>query len=575
MRGKLARFNFAVDMCAGYTTAMLEPLKHRSGPAVEGPVVVVVMDGVGLGRRDEGDAVHLARTPTLDWLDTVALRTSLLAHGPHVGMPGHKDMGNSEVGHNALGAGRIYDQGAKLVDNAITSGSLFDVDNPESAQWNAMVDHVRSHGSTLHLIGLLSDGNVHSHIDHVEAIATEAARRGVARLRLHCLLDGRDVAPQSALEYVDRITAHFRSISDVDYQIASGGGRMLVTMDRYEADWEIVERGWRAHVLGEAPGFESARLAIEAARAAEPNLNDQFLPPFVVWDDDGRPVGTIEDGDAVLLFNFRGDRAIELSRAFEEEPFTKFDRHRSPDVLFAGMMQYDGDRGIPGNFLVPPPSIRGTMGERLARAGAKQLAVSETQKFGHVTYFWNGNRTDPFDEATERYIQIPSDRVVFDERPWMKAAEITDAAIDALRAEPDIQFVRINYPNGDMVGHTGNLEASIIAVEATDLCLARLLAFIGEQRGAAIVTADHGNADQMFAIGKDGEFVVDDDGVPVPMTAHTLNPVPLWIWTPSLQQNLELAPMQVRRLSNVAATALYLMGYDPPSDMDDPLIRPT
>lgn len=551
---------------------MVEPLHKHGGASVEGPVFVVVLDGVGLGRQDAGDAVFLARTPTLEWLDEVALKTTLFAHGTHVGMPSDGDMGNSEVGHNAIGAGRIFDQGAKLVDSAIKSEALFDRASPLSHAWFELLDHVKATGRTLHLIGLLSDGNVHSHIDHVEALVRHAAAEDIDRLRLHCLLDGRDVSGQSAHQYVSKIEALFAHL-ERDYRIASGGGRMLTTMDRYGADWAMVERGWRAHVLGEGAQWGSATEAIGAARAVDPSLNDQFIPPFVIAEG-GEPVGIIEDGDAVLLFNFRGDRAIELTRAFEQDDFPFFDRIRRPNVLFAGMMQYDGDLGIPARYLISPTEIDGTMGEWLATSGVRQLAVSETQKFGHVTYFWNGNRTAPFDPATERYIEVPSDRVVFDQRPWMKAAEITDATIAALREDPSIRFVRVNYPNGDMVGHTGNLEATIIAVEATDLSLARLLDQVRALNGAAIVTADHGNADQMFQLDKRGEFVRGPDGTPVAMTAHTLNPVPLWVYAPTLPGKYAIAPIEVRRLSNIAATAMVLLGYEPPSTFDAPLIMP-
>lgn len=554
---------------------MAKPLAQHALSTPNGPVIVVVLDGVGIGRQDGGDAVHLARTPTLEMLDQRALRTQLLAHGTHVGMPTDQDMGNSEVGHNALGAGRIYDQGAKRVDIALRSGAMFDENDPASATWMKMTGEVERASSTLHLIGLLSDGNVHAHIEHVELLARDAFSRGVERLRLHALLDGRDVSGQSSQDYVARIEALFAELNErgADYMIASGGGRMLVTMDRYEADWAMVERGWSAHVLGIGPAHASATDAIMAAREVDPALNDQFIPPFVITRD-GEPVGAIQDGDAVLLFNFRGDRAIELSRAFEQDDFPYFERQRRPDVLFAGMMQYDGDLGVPASFLLGPASITGTMGQRLADAGVKQLAVSETQKYGHVTYFWNGNRTDPFNAELETYIEVPSDNVIFSERPWMKAAEITDATIDALRADPEIKFARINYPNGDMVGHTGDLEAAILAVEASDLCLARLLDVIEELDGAAIVTADHGNCDQMFQYDKKtGEFLRDANGNIVPMTAHTLNPVPLWIFAPSVQDRLSLTDIETRRLSNVAATALVLMGYEAPGDLDAPLVE--
>jgi len=550
-------------------------MKKHSHKVPTGPVLVVVLDGVGIGRHDEGDAVFLARTPTMDWLDTVALKTTLFAHGTHVGMPSDSDMGNCEVGHNALGAGKIYDQGAKRVDIAIRSGALFNPEDESSKTWNAMVDQVESRDSTMHLIGLLSDGNVHSHIDHVEALLNDAAKKNVKRVRLHVLLDGRDVSGQSALIYIDRIEKLLKALSTDgrDYRIASGGGRMLVTMDRYEADWSMVELGWHVHVLGDGPKWASATAAITAAREADPDLNDQFLPPFVIAEND-KPIGKIEDGDAVLLFNFRGDRAIELSHAFDADDFTAFDRIRRPDVFFTGMMQYDGDLGVPHHFLVGPSKISGTMGELLANQGVKQLAVSETQKYGHVTYFWNGNRTDPFSESLEKYIEVPSDRVIFDTRPWMKAAEITDATIAALQEDPEIRFARINYPNGDMVGHTGNLDAAIIAVEATDLSLARLIKAVDKMNGALIITADHGNADQMYEINaKTGAFNLDSQGRKIPMTAHTLNMVPLWVYAPTIQGSLALTDLPVRRLSDIAPTALMLLGFEAPKEMDPPLIR--
>jgi len=552
----------------------METLKQHGRFEPSGPVVVVILDGVGIGRQDEGDAVFLARTPTMDWLDQNALKTTLLAHGTHVGMPSDADMGNSEVGHNALGAGKIYSQGATQVDSAIRSGNLFERGNPDSETWSAMVDHVNEHRSTFHLIGLLSDGNVHSHIDHVVALARNAAKQGVKRLRLHALLDGRDVGGQSAHLYVQTIEDVFSELNDTgtDYRIASGGGRMLVTMDRYEAEWEMVELGWRTHVRGEGPRWKSAMDAIHDARRINPDLNDQYLPAFVIEDANGEPSGPIVDGDAVLLFNFRGDRAIELSRAFEEVTFQPFARGDRPDVFFAGMMQYDGDLGIPKHSLVRPSVISGTMGELLAESGVKQLAVSETQKYGHVTYFWNGNRTEKFIESMETYIEVPSDKVLFEQRPWMKAAEITDATIAALREDRNIRFARVNYPNGDMVGHTGNLDAAVIAVEAADLCLARLLEAIRDLGGVAIVTADHGNSDQMFQLDKNGNVVRNAAGRPEPMTAHTLNPVPFWVWAPSMEGQLVFQPIEIRRLSHVAATALFLMGFETPQHMDPSLV---
>ncbi len=549
----------------------MNPLKKIAAPVPRrGPLVFIIMDGVGIGPDNEGNALRLARTPNLDRLHATCPVTSLLAHGPAVGLPSDDDMGNSEVGHNALGAGRIFSQGAKLVNAAIESGAIF-----ESDTWKQLVARPSSHGSTLHFIGLLSDGNVHSHIDQLFRMIAGAAAAGVSRMRAHILLDGRDVPGQSAEIYIDRLERELDAYraKGLDYRIASGGGRMITTMDRYEADWSIVKRGWDAHVLGEARAFRSAREALDAFRREDPAIIDQYLPSFVIVDEAG-PVGPILDGDSVIFFNFRGDRAIEISRAFEEDAFTKFDRVRRPDALYAGMMEYDGDLKIPSRYLVSPPAIDRTVSEYLARAGCRQFAISETQKFGHVTYFWNGNRSGKFDEATETYQEIPSDRVEFDQRPWMKAADITDAVIAAVRSG-SYDFIRLNYPNGDMVGHTGHLEAAIVAAETVDLSLGRLLPVIAECGGIALITADHGNLDEMYQLDKKGAIQRDAQGVPVPRTAHTLNPVPFIVYDPGFAGGYRLATTDGRPgLGNVAATILFFLGYEPPEGYLPSLVAP-
>jgi 2,3-bisphosphoglycerate-independent phosphoglycerate mutase len=536
--------------------------KHPRFAGVPGPVLVCVMDGVGCGHQDEGDAVWLARTPALDFLSKQPATTLLTAHGTAVGMPSDADMGNSEVGHNALGAGRTFDQGAKLVDEAIKSGALY-----EGETWRALVQRVVSERKTLHFIGLLSDGNVHSHYEHLFAMLRRASASGVTRARVHALLDGRDVSETSAPQYVEateRVLAEINQQSDRDYRIASGGGRQTTTMDRYNADWRIVERGWKAHVLGEGKGWKSALEAIEGYRSEHPGVIDQDLPPFVIVDGEGKPVGRIADGDAVIMFNFRGDRAIELCQAFESEQFSQFDRGMKPDVMFAGMMEYDGDLHVPKHYLVSPPAIDCTLGEYLVRNRLPQLACSETQKFGHVTYFWNGNRSGMFDPKYEKYVEVPSDRVPFEQRPWMKAAEITDAILGELRSG-ELRHGRFNYANGDMVGHTGKLDAAVVAVEAVDLCLARLLPVIASLKGALIVTADHGNADEMFEIdGKTKSFALDKAGKRKNKTSHTLNQVPLYVYAPSVELRID-ATVRRPTLSNVASTTLQLLGYSAPS----------
>ncbi len=543
--------------------------KLATFPGVEGPVVTIVLDGFGYTPNHEGNAIYQAYTPTLDRLFARYPHTLLKAHGKFVGMPSNEDMGNSEVGHNAIGAGQVYNQGAALVNEAIATGAIY-----ESQAWRDIIANVTTHGSTLHFLGLFSDGNVHSHIDHLKAMLGRAKLEHVKRVRIHILLDGRDVPETSALEYVEPFEAFLSQLREpgFDVKIASGGGRMSITMDRYEADWGMVERGWKTHVLGDGPNFASAADAIRATRGESPNvIIDQDLPPFVIVEN-GKPVGPILDNDSVVFFNFRGDRAIEITRTFEEEDFKPFDRIRHPKITYAGMLQYDGDLKIPKRFLVVPPHIRDTMGEYLAEAGIPQLAISETQKYGHVTYFWNGNRSGKFDDKLETYIEIPSDVIPFEQRPWMKSAEITDELIRQLQTGK-YRALRVNYANGDMVGHTGNFQATITAVEAVDLALSRLLPVIDALKGVAIITADHGNADEMYEINaKTGKPKVKADGEFSAKTSHTLNPVPCIFYSNRLPGSIHLAELEQPGLSNLAATVVNLLGYEAPLMWDKGLL---
>ena len=524
------------------------------------PVLVVIADGVGEAPAGPMNAVTEAATPTLDHLAETRLYRTLKAHGPAVGLPSDDDMGNSEVGHNALGAGRVFAQGAKLVNQAIASGDIF-----ESTVWQAIVERARP--ATLHLLGLHSDGNVHSHNEHLYALMRRAVADGIERIRIHILLDGRDVDPRSALTYIDTTEAVAAELNSAgaDVAIASGGGRMTITMDRYGADWPMVERGYWCHAHGEGRPFPSARAAVETMYA-ETDDGDQYLDRFIVADHEGDPVGAMTDGDALVLSNFRGDRAIEISQAFEDSDFDHFDRGNHPNVLFAGMLQYDGDLLVPANHLVAPPSIDRTMGEYLCASGLHSFAVSETQKFGHVTYFWNGNRSGYFDEALETYVEIPSDNVEPNTAPEMKLREITEATISLLRSGR-YSMGRINFPNGDMVGHTGDLKATIDAMQVLDDCLDQLVQAIDEVGGVLIFTADHGNADVMYTEKADGEVT--------PKTSHTLSPVPFVIHDGTGDSpGYRLVDMPDAGLANVAATVLDLMGYEPPADYEPSLIEP-
>jgi len=548
----------------------MKTLVKNSGFAGVRPVLTIVMDGVGLAPAGEANAVSLARTPNLDKLLANYPMIQLRAHGTAVGLPSDDDMGNSEVGHNALGSGQVFAQGAKLVSNSIETGKMF-----TSETWQTLVDGVKANGSTLHFIGLFSDGNVHSHIDHLKAMLNQAKAEGVAKIRIHILLDGRDVGETSAFDYIDPFEDFLSSLRDetCDVKIASGGGRMKITMDRYEANWAMVEAGWKTHVLGEGRLFASAHEAVETYRA-ETGAIDQDLDPFVIGEN-GQPVGTIEDGDSVIFYNFRGDRAIEISKTFEAgADFDKFDRVRVPSVLYAGMLEYDGDLHIPSRYLVSPPEITNTMGEYLADAGINQYAISETQKYGHVTYFWNGNRSGKFSDELETYVEIPSDIVPFEQRPWMKCAEITDKLIEALESGK-YDCLRVNFPNGDMVGHTGSLEATICSMEALDLQLGRILNVVDKVGAVALITADHGNADEMAEVDKKtGAPKRNKDGSLKAKTSHTLNKVPCIIY-----DNVAKDAYTVKEddghfgLSSVAGTVVNLLGYEKPEMWDDSLIE--
>ena len=533
-----------------------------------GPVVLVIMDGVGYGKYEEGDAVKASRMDWLNKLTELSPHTKLKAHGTAVGLPSDADMGNSEVGHNAMGCGRVFAQGAKLVSTAIETGSMFAADT-----WKKLVKNVKDKNTTLHFIGLVSDGNVHSHIDHLKAMIEQAHKEGVKTVRVHALLDGRDVDPTSALDYITPLEEYLASFSDADYCIASGGGRMYMTMDRYNADWSMVERGWKAHVLGEGRQFPSATEAIKTYRAEVPGVLDQDMHEFVIVKD-GKPVGTINDGDSVIYFNFRGDRALEMTNAFEtpaDGNFPHFDRKRVPVVEYAGMMEYDGDLHIPAQFLVSPPSIDRTMGEYLTKSGVRLLAISETQKYGHVTYFFNGNKLGKFDENLEVYVEIKSDVVPFEQRPWMKCAEITDEVIKAIKSGK-YDHIRLNFPNGDMVGHTGVFNAVVCSMEAMDLQLGRLKEAIDEAGGIMCITADHGNSDDMYEHKKDGAVAQNKDGSPKAKTSHSLNPVPGIIYDPEYQGEYELTLKDGLGISSWPATIMDLMGLVPPEDYDASMV---
>jgi 2,3-bisphosphoglycerate-independent phosphoglycerate mutase len=555
-------------------------------------ILTIVMDGVGYTNPKTnitaeimnqkgilpseafltGNAVNAAYTPNLDRLVSGSLFRTLKAHGTSVGLPSDEDMGNSEVGHNALGAGRVFAQGAKLVNSAIQSGEIF-----KGLAWEQVVGRaeLKNKENTLHLCGLLSDGNVHSHIDHLFALIKGAKSESVKKVRLHVLLDGRDVGPLTATDYIEKLESFLNKVNtnDFDCRVASGGGRTFVTMDRYESDWRIVERGYQTHILGEGRAFSSLFHAVETLRK-EKNYYDQDLPPFVIHENN-KPLGTVEENDGFIFFNFRGDRAIEISRALTEQNFKAFPRKRFPKIYYAGMMQYDGDLKLPELFLVTPPAIDMTMSELLSNSSVKQFACSETQKFGHVTYFWNGNRSGKFNAEIENYVEIPSDLVPFQERPWMKSAEIADETIKQMYAN-SFEIGRINFANGDMVGHSGDFAATLLSVAAVDLALGRIMKAAHETNTILIVVADHGNADEMFELDKKTKkVIIDNQGLPKLKTSHTLAPVPFAIYNSEIvEKNIKLKEnLPNAGLANVASTILELAGFEAPDFYDSSLIE--
>lgn len=518
------------------------------------PIVLIIMDGVGRGDGGSGDAVKQAKTPTLDRLLATCPHNWLKAHGTAVGLPSDDDMGNSEVGHNALGCGRIYSQGAKLVNESIENGALFASDT-----WKELSANAKQDGRALHFLGLLSDGNVHSNISHLIAMLRHAHDEGVRRVYCHILLDGRDVPATSALDYVRQLEDVLRELraDGADYRIASGGGRMKITMDRYEANWPMVEAGWRTHVQGIGRQFASAEEAIETYRA-ETGCIDQDLPAFVIAEN-GEPVAKIANDDSVILFNFRGDRAQEISLAFDRKDFDKFDRGDYTGVKFAGMLEYDGDLKIPTHYLVQPPVIQNTLTELLCAHGLREYALSETQKYGHVTYFWNGNRSGKVDEKLETYEEIPSDVIPFEQAPAMKSKEITDHMIAAMESKK-YDFLRCNFPNGDMVGHTGVMSAVITAMECVDESVGRILEAADRLGYLVLITADHGNADQMTET-KKGKTSI--------RTAHSLNPVPFILYDPKETHVLKEGKFG---LANVAPTIATLLGLEKPACWEESMV---
>ena len=525
-----------------------------------GPLIHVVLDGWGVGAADETNAVNRANLPVISRLIRGCPYTQLWTHGKYVGLPNEKDMGGSEVGHMTMGAGMVMEQGPTLIQDLLQSGEFFE--NPVLSR---IIQNCVERDTPLHLLGLLSNGNIHSHVDHTEAIIRHAFKSGIKRCYLHALLDGRDTGVQSALDFTEPFEKLFSELKGqrpgIDYAFASGGGREVITMDR-DNNWEKIETGWQIHVQGQSENqFPSIRDAIEHFRKQNPEIIDQDIPGFVIIRN-GEAVGRIEDQHALIFTNFRGDRATQFSRAVLADEFPYFERYRCPEVLFAGMTQYDQDNQIPPDYLVGTPVVEEPFGKRILELGLKQFRLSETQKFAHVTFFYNGGYREPLDPLKENYHFIASDKIPsFAERPAMKASGISKKAVEFINSG-EYQYGLINFANADMVGHTGDFQATVRAVEAVDSALDNIVRAIDAVNGLLVITADHGNADEMLISNQNGTLEIS--------AKHSLNPVPFLIYDPLYNGDYRLKPFGQEynnNLSNIAATNFLLLGQAVPDDL--------
>lgn len=497
------------------------------------PTALIILDGFGLSDHVEGNAVKAAKTPTVDWLNEHAPKSYLFASGEAVGLMDGQ-MGDSNVGHLNIGAGRIVYQDVMRISKAIKDGEFFT--NPTLV---ASMEHAKKTGSALHLLGLVSPGGVHSHTDHLYALLQMAKDHGLQQVFVHAFLDGRDVPPSSAHEYLADLEAEIEKIGVG--KIASISGRYFA-MDR-DRRWDRVEQAYNA-LQGKGRQATDSASAIRAAY--DQGETDEFVIPTVIVEN-GQAVGPIEDGDSVLFFNFRADRAREISWALTNADFDGFERGKKLDIFFATMTQYDATLDVPYAF--SPQDLKNTLGEYLGSLGKTQLRIAETEKYAHVTFFFNGGVEEP--NPGEERILVPSPKVpTYDLQPEMSAPEVTAEVVKAVESGK-FDVIVLNYANCDMVGHTGVFEAAVKAVEAVDTGLGKVLEAIKQQGGTAIITADHGNAEQMVDPETGGTY-----------TAHTTNRVPIWLFN---------APENYRIkngiLADLAPSLLDLMQIPQPAEM--------
>jgi 2,3-bisphosphoglycerate-independent phosphoglycerate mutase len=537
----------------------------------KGPVVLVIMDGVGLSPFWEGNALAQAHDENLTKLMRDYPWVRLGASGSHVGLPDGQ-MGNSEVGHYIMGAGRVMKQALPMVDEAFETGELF-----EGQTWKDAVKNVLDNNSKMHFIGIFSDGRVHGDMHHMFKMITQADKEGVQRVRVHPLSDGRDVPARSEPKYINMLEDFLKPFNEKgrDYKIASGGGRTYVTADRYWSDPDMLKRGLSAHVRGTARPFHSALEAIETFRREDSEVDDQWLPEYTIVGDDGQPVGKMEDGDTVIYNDFRADRAIEFSEmmTLPDSEFPHFERGSMPKVYYAGMVEYDQDRHIPKHDLVEPVSVDNVLAQFEVEHGLRRFVISESIKFGHVTFYFNGNKKGRFSDELEEYVDIPNKTAEPWQFPWMNSDDVTDVAIEKIKSG-ELQSVLINYPNGDIVGHEARLQSSIVAVEAVDIALGRLMRAVDEAGGVLLVTADHGNVEENEYLDMEGNPIIEDNET-VRKTSHTTNPVPFIIYDNT--ENKDKWRMKEQKddfgLANIASTIAAFHGLTAPSEWEEGLIE--
>lgn len=498
------------------------------------PVALIILDGFGLRDEKYGNAVAQANTPNFDILWNNYPHSTLTACGEAVGLP-EGQMGNSEVGHLNIGAGRIVYQSLTRINKSIKDGDFM-----TNAALLRAIEHVKQKGSALHLMGLLSDGGVHSHYEHLFALLRLAKMNGIEKVYVHAFLDGRDVGPQTAPGYIEKTEEVMEGIGVG--KIATVSGRYYA-MDR-DKRWDRVESAYRAIVDGEGTRFQTAMAGVLASY--DELVHDEFVIPFVV-EQDGQPVATIEDEDAVVFFNFRPDRAIQLSRAFTDPKFDGF--HTGPKSLehvkFVTFTHYSED--VQADVVFTNVDLTNTLGEVLSDNGLRQLRIAETEKYPHVTFFMSGGREEEFEGETRILIASPK-VATYDLKPEMSAVEVTEALLAEIEADRQDAII-LNFANPDMVGHSGLLEPTIKAIETVDVCLGRIIDALLLKGGTAIVTADHGNSDEVVTL--EGK----------PMTAHTTNPVPVII----TKTDIDLREGGI--LSDLAPTMLKLLDIEQPADM--------